>query len=65
MIISQYYGLSRTTTNTQVETLRKMRYRLQTALGDPENYYEHKDETPIHGTGQGSCASPANMATNP
>jgi hypothetical protein len=58
MIISQYFGLSPTTTKTQAIALQKMRYRLQTALGDSKQHYQHTEETPIHGTGQGSCASP-------
>jgi hypothetical protein len=58
MNISQYYGLSSTTMQTQATTLQKMRYWLQTALGDSTLYYQHTEETPIHGTGQGSCASP-------
>jgi hypothetical protein len=59
MIISQYYGLSKSTTEAQAKTLQKMRYRSRTALGDSENYYKHMEETPIHRTGQGSCASPS------
>ena len=59
MIISQYFGISSQTVSVQSRTLRKMRYRLRTALGDSKGYYEHTQETPIHGTGQGSCASPA------
>jgi hypothetical protein len=58
MIISHYYGLSNITTKTQATTLQKMRYRLRTALGDSKRYYKHSEETPIHGTGQGSCSSP-------
>jgi hypothetical protein len=30
------------------------------AIGDSKIYYnKHTEETPVHGTGQGSCASPA------
>jgi hypothetical protein len=36
-----------------------MKYRLRTALGDSNKYYHHSSPSPIHGTGQGSCASPA------
>jgi hypothetical protein len=35
-----------------------MKYCLRTALGDSKQYYQHSEATPIHGTGQGSCASP-------
>jgi hypothetical protein len=41
MIISQYFGLSSTTTAVQAKTLRKMKYRLRTALGDSANSYQH------------------------
>jgi hypothetical protein len=58
MIILQYYGLSTTTTDTQAKTLMKMRHRLQKALGDSTRFYTHTKETPVHGTGQGICASP-------
>jgi hypothetical protein len=59
MIISQYYGLSSQTTALQAKTLKRMKFRLRTALGDSKQSYSHSQETPIHGTGQGSCASPA------
>lgn len=36
-----------------------MKFRLRTALGNSKRTYTHTTETPIHGTGQGSCASPA------
>jgi hypothetical protein len=35
-----------------------MKFRLRKALGDSVKTYQHSYETPIHGTGQGSCASP-------
>jgi hypothetical protein len=50
--------LKRLITKTQATTLKKMQYRLRTALGDSKQYYQHSEKTPIHGTGQGSCASP-------
>jgi ribonuclease HI len=59
MIISQYFGVSRNLASLHATTLRKMQYRLRTALGDSTTTYQHSPSTPIHGTGQGSCASPA------
>jgi hypothetical protein len=59
MIISQYYGLSPLTVNAQGQTLKHMKYRLRTALGDSKKLYYHSKNSPIHGMGQGSCASPA------
>jgi hypothetical protein len=59
MIISQYYGVSHNMALLQATTLKKMNFRLRTALGDSTRTYQHSSATPIHGTGQGSCASPA------
>ena len=59
MIISQYFGMSERACKMQGTTLEKMKFRLRTALGDSHENYSHSDTTPIHGTGQGSCASPA------
>jgi hypothetical protein len=59
MIISQYFGVQAKTAKTQATTLRKMQFRLRTALGDSTKFYNHSKETPVHGTGQGSCASPS------
>jgi ribonuclease HI len=59
MIISQYYGVTRNMASLHATTLRKMKYRLRTALGSSTTTYQHSNSTPIHGTGQGSCASPA------
>jgi hypothetical protein len=36
-----------------------MKFRLRTAIGESKRYYQHSATTPVHGTGQGSCASPA------
>jgi hypothetical protein len=59
MLISLFYGLSRTIVQVQAATLRTMKYITKTALGASSTCYSHSPDTPIHGTGQGSCASPA------
>jgi hypothetical protein len=59
MIISQYYGVTPNMASLHATTLRKMKYRLRTALGESTNTYQHSAITPIHGSGQGSCAPPA------
>jgi hypothetical protein len=59
MIISQYYGVTQNVASLHATTLRKMKFRLSTALGESKDIYQHSATTPIHGTGQGSCASPA------
>jgi hypothetical protein len=59
MMVSQYYGVPIEAASMQAETLQKMLFRIRTAIRDSKNYYSHSTQTPIHGTGQGSCASPA------
>jgi hypothetical protein len=59
MIISQYYEVTRNMAELQATTLKKMKFRLRTALGESTQTDQYITETPIHGTGQGSCASPA------
>jgi hypothetical protein len=58
MIISQYFGVNSKVAKTQATTLKKMQFRLRAALGDSKKYYSHSEDTPVHVTGQGSCASP-------
>lgn len=59
MITSQYFGISKKTALVQAKTLHKMQYRLRTAMGNSKKTYQHSPNTPIHGTGQGSCSSPS------
>jgi hypothetical protein len=54
MIVLQYFGMPKAAAAMHGETLR-----IRTALGDSKSYYNHSKTTPIHGTGQGSFASPA------
>jgi hypothetical protein len=56
VIISQYYGLSHNMALLQATTLKKMKFRLRTALGGSTRTYRHSPSTPIHGTGQISCS---------
>jgi hypothetical protein len=37
----------------------KMKYYTKTLLGASKHSYSHSESSPIFGTGQGSCASPA------
>ena len=39
-------------------TLRQARYHLKTSLAETTNYWQHSQDTPIYGTGQGSGISP-------
>jgi hypothetical protein len=59
MMVSHHYGVTREAESMQAETLQKMLFRIRTAIGDSKKSYSHSSKTPIHGTGQGSCASPA------
>jgi Reverse transcriptase (RNA-dependent DNA polymerase) len=59
MLVSQHLGVSKEVASSQAETLKKMIFRIRTAIGDSKQSYRHSTSTPIHGTGQGSCASPA------
>jgi hypothetical protein len=58
MMVSKYFGMTGRACKTHAATLQHMRFRLRTALGDSERFYHHTEATPIHGSGQGSCASP-------
>jgi hypothetical protein len=40
-------------------TLEKARYHLKTRSGISPNYYQHSEETPVHGNGQGAGDSPS------
>jgi hypothetical protein len=58
MMVSKYFGMSARACSTHATTLKNMRFRLRTALGDSGRFYNHTEATPVHGSGQGSCASP-------
>jgi Reverse transcriptase (RNA-dependent DNA polymerase) len=59
MIVSLYFGIPKSFCELQGNTLLKTKFKLRTALGDSTETYTHTETTPIHGTGQGSCSSPA------
>jgi hypothetical protein len=59
ILVSKYYGIPNNFCKTQAKTLQYSIFKLRTALGDSKQTYQHSATTPIHGTGQGSCASPA------
>jgi hypothetical protein len=42
-----------------LQQLEKSKFKLRTALGESQETYEHTEDTPINGMGQGTCASPA------
>jgi hypothetical protein len=59
MSISTYYGVPRNYTQMQATSLKLSKFHIRTALGDLKETYSHNEYSPIHGTGQGSCSSPA------
>lgn len=59
LMISHHFGVPEEICRTVGETLRTMKFRLRTAMGDSDKFYSHSPETPIHGVGQGGTASPA------
>lgn len=60
MMVSRYFGMSEAACKFHSTTLKAMHYRIRTTMsGDSSQVYKHTTDTPIHGSGQGSCASPA------
>jgi hypothetical protein len=59
MLISQHYGIDKKYCILQSNYLNDSQFCIWTALGDSDRIYKHTATTPIHGTSQGSCASPA------
>jgi hypothetical protein len=59
MMVSRYYGVPLNFCNMQGETLKNSVFNIRTGLEDATITYQHSKATPIHRTGQGSCASPA------
>jgi Reverse transcriptase (RNA-dependent DNA polymerase) len=59
MPICGYFGLPINYLRMQANTLKMTKFRLSTAMGESKETYQHSDDTPIYGTGQGSCASPS------
>jgi hypothetical protein len=59
MAVSYYYGVPKNYCSMLANNLKQSKYSIRTGLGDSSEKYQHTVDTPIHGTGQGSCASPA------
>ena len=57
MIVTQKYGVPATVTKATADTLKLAEYKVRTELGIAETGYNHTDECPIYGTGQGSTFS--------
>jgi hypothetical protein len=59
MLVSQYFGAPTKDCTLQSTTLQNKEFKIRTALGDSLRTYKDSLSSPIYGTGQGSCASPA------
>jgi hypothetical protein len=58
MMVSKKYGVPPLTTVTNAKTLQQADYRIRTDSGVATTGYQHSEEWPIYGTGQGSGNSP-------
>jgi hypothetical protein len=56
-IISGLFGVPKQARDLQAKTIRKMQFKVKTALGISEQYYKETKETPMHGLGQRSGSS--------
>jgi len=57
-LVDLSFGAAPTITALHEETIRKMRYKLETKLGVSNRSYQHSERTPIHGIERGTCDSP-------
>eukprot|EP00957_Ditylum_brightwellii_P168053 12793520-Ditylum_brightwellii.AAC.1 len=57
-LAGQNKGLHRNITFVHASTLEEVRFKLKTALGVSEDYYQHCEAFLIYGTGQGSANLP-------
>jgi exonuclease III len=58
-LLARRFGMSEELCRLHGDTLHHMLYYVSTALGISDRSYQHVPDSPIYGTGQGSCASPA------
>jgi hypothetical protein len=56
-IISGHFGVPINAQDLQARAIRKMKFRSLTALGISTTHYEVTEDTPLHGSGQGSGSS--------
>jgi hypothetical protein len=57
-ITSRKYGVHCNVAFVMASTLKEAKYKLRTILGISEEFYQHRELSPIYGTGQGSGNSP-------
>jgi hypothetical protein len=59
ILIRKYLVFGDKLRKLQSTALKEAQFRIRTALGDSERTYKNTKESPINGTGQESCSSPA------
>jgi hypothetical protein len=59
MLASRRFGVPKEVTACNARTLEEAKYHIRTKLGVSSTGYQHSEENPIFGTGQGSANSPA------
>jgi exonuclease III len=57
-IVSRSFGLHSNITTVQGDMLQEAVYRIKTKMGISTGFYQHSDDSPVFGTGQGSKSSP-------
>ena len=57
-LINRKFGMHKNVVMVHAATLEKAKYKLKTALGVSEGWYQHSITLPIYGTGQGAGNSP-------
>jgi hypothetical protein len=57
-LIGRKKGLHRNIVYVHATTLQEAKYKLKTAMGVSDDFYQHCSSYPIYGTGQGSTNSP-------
>jgi exonuclease III len=58
-LVARRFGLPEEIARLHGITLEQMRYHISTAIGISDESYQHSADSPVYGTGQGSCASPS------
>ena len=58
MLASRRFGVPKSVTQSNANTLQQAKFHIRTELGLSPSFYSHTDERPIYGTGQGSGNSP-------
>jgi hypothetical protein len=58
-LVAHRFGMLEEFSKSHGPLLEQMRYYVLTALGILDKSYTHSADSPVYGTGEGSCASPS------